>query len=39
MGQRGEGGIGAEAIGGAREKKKGKAEKGGDAENTVEEDR
>ncbi len=38
MGERGEGGIGAEAIGGAGEKKKGKAEKGGDAENTVEED-
>ncbi len=38
MGERGEGGIGAEAIGGAREKKKGEAEKGGDAEDAVEED-
>ena len=38
MGERGEGGIGAEAIGGAREKKKGKAEEGGDAEDAVEED-
>ena len=37
MGERSEGGIGAEAIGGAREKKKGKAEKGGDAEDAVEE--
>ena len=38
MGERGEGGIGAEAVGGAREKKKGEAEKGGDAEDAVEED-
>ncbi len=38
MGERGEGGIGAEAIGGAREKKKGEAEKGGDTEDAVEED-
>ncbi len=38
MGQRGEGGIGAEAIAGAREKKKGETEKGGDAEDAVEED-
>jgi hypothetical protein len=38
LGERGEGGIGAEAVGGAREKKKGEAEKGGDAEDAVEED-
>jgi hypothetical protein len=38
LGERGEGWIGAEAIGGAREKKKGKAEEGGDAEDAVEED-
>jgi hypothetical protein len=38
LGERGEGGIGAEAIGGAREKKKGEAEKGGDTEDAVEED-
>ena len=38
MGERGEGGIGAEAIGGARKKKKGEAEEGGDAKDAVEED-
>jgi hypothetical protein len=38
LGERGEGGISAEAIGGAGEKKKGKAEKGGDAEDAVEKD-
>ena len=38
MGQRGEGWIGVEAIGGARQKKKGEAEEGGDAEDAVEED-
>jgi len=36
LGERGEGGIGAEAVGGAREKKEGKAEKGSDAEDAVE---
>jgi hypothetical protein len=39
LGERGEGGIATEAIGGAREKKKGEAEKGGNAEDTIEEDR
>jgi hypothetical protein len=38
LGERGEGGIGAEAIGGARKKKKGEAEESGDAEDAVEED-
>ncbi len=38
MSERGEGRIGAEAIGGARKKKKGEAEEGGDAEDAVEED-
>jgi hypothetical protein len=38
LGERGEGGISAESVGGAREKKKGEAEKGGDAEDAVEED-
>jgi len=37
LGERGEGGIGAEAVGSAREKKKRETEKGGDAEDTVEE--
>ena len=37
MGQRGEGGIGAEAVGGAREEKKGETEESGDAEDAVEE--
>jgi len=38
LGERGEGGIGAETIGGAREKKKGEAEESGDAEDAVEKD-
>ena len=38
MGERGEGGIGAEAIGGSREEKEREAEEGGDAKNAVEED-
>jgi len=37
LGERGEGGIGAEAVGGAREEKKRETEESGDAEDTVEE--
>ena len=37
LGERGEGGIGAEAVGGAREEKKGETEESGDAEDAVEE--
>ncbi len=38
MGERGEGGIGAEAVGGAREEKKRETEESGDAEDAVEKD-